>query len=62
MIKSKTAIKIRKAHRYLGLFLGIQDVLPNAQSVPKGLEMLMAQVIQRLVCFVLLPKLDRCRQ
>ena len=24
MIKSKTAIKIRKAHRYLGLFLGIQ--------------------------------------
>ena len=27
MIKSKTAIKIRKAHRYLGLFLGIQFLL-----------------------------------
>ena len=24
MINSKTAIKIRKTHRYLGLFLGIQ--------------------------------------
>ena len=27
IIKSKTAIKIRKAHRYLGLFLGIQFLL-----------------------------------
>ena len=27
MIKSKTAIKIRKAHRYVGLFLGIQFLL-----------------------------------
>lgn len=27
MVKRKTAIKIRKAHRYLGIFLGIQFIL-----------------------------------
>lgn len=27
MVKRKTAIKIRKAHRYLGIFLGIQFLM-----------------------------------
>ncbi|MGM0392434.1 MAG: PepSY domain-containing protein [Bacteroidota bacterium] len=27
MVKSKTALKIRKAHRYLGLFLGLQFIM-----------------------------------
>ena len=27
MVKRKTALKIRKAHRYLGIFLGIQFLM-----------------------------------
>ena len=27
MVKRKTALKIRKAHRYLGLFLGVQFLM-----------------------------------
>ena len=27
MVKRKTALKIRKAHRYLGLFIGIQFLM-----------------------------------
>lgn len=27
MVKRQTAIKIRKAHRYLGIFLGIQFLM-----------------------------------
>ena len=33
MVKRSTAIKIRKAHRYLGLFLGIQFILWTASGL-----------------------------
>ena len=33
MVKRKTAIKIRKAHRYLGLFLGIQFIMWTASGL-----------------------------
>ncbi len=33
MVKIKTALKIRRAHRYLGLFLGIQFVLWTASGL-----------------------------
>jgi hypothetical protein len=33
MVKRNTAIKIRKAHRYLGLFLGIQFILWTASGL-----------------------------
>ena len=33
MVKRKTAIKIRKAHRYLGIFLGIQFIMWTASGL-----------------------------
>lgn len=33
MVKRKTALKIRKAHRYLGIFLGIQFLMWTASGM-----------------------------
>lgn len=33
MVKRKTAVKIRKAHRYLGIFLGIQFIMWTASGL-----------------------------
>ena len=33
MVKRTTAVKIRKAHRYLGIFLGIQFIMWTASGL-----------------------------